>query len=356
MRFEDEQYVRLYKRDTTTWLMLPWQGRAILGLILRKVDRAGILDLGEDGLEALAAHIQVPLDVVEPGMAAILKRGILLLRDDGVLVWPKFIDGQEAKQSDKARQKAARDRARDLASAAQRGVTVRDESVTVRDADDTGRDDTVTGGHAPSHDVTLSCAVLSCDQQIPPTPKGAVEPSQPPVVSEPRRDRFAESYWRATYERTVCETLGRSWGFPDKQIGALSKIVGVHCSDKSNADAWLAESVHKFVRAVRPNSQMWSAFGPDGMLRWLNAECPIILAPARPSATGAFGGPPKRERPRPERVLLDADPPDPKPTASRATLARGAVSTPGTEPISNPGAKPPQHATQAIGRVTGGGA
>ncbi len=123
MRFEDEQYIRLYRRDTTTWLMLNWQGRCILPLIFRKLDRAGLLDLGDDGFEALAAHIQVPLEVVEEGMASILRRKALVLREDGLLMSPRFIEAQEAKQSDKARQKAARDRARDLASAAGRGVS-----------------------------------------------------------------------------------------------------------------------------------------------------------------------------------------------------------------------------------------
>ncbi len=170
MRFEDEQYVRLYKRDTTTWKMIPWQSRCLLPLILRKLDRAGILDLGEDGLEALAVHIEVPLAFVLEAMPALLGRGVLVLREDGLLVWPKFIEGQEAKQSDKARQKSARDRARDLASAVERGVPVetdtvtpRDSTVTPRDANTTPRDATVTRGHTVSQSVTLSSAQLSSE-------------------------------------------------------------------------------------------------------------------------------------------------------------------------------------------------
>lgn len=208
MRFEDEQYIRLYKRDTTTWLMLNWQGRCILPLIFRKLDRAGLLDLGEDGYDALAAHIQVPIEVVEEGMKSILKRKALALQENGLLVAPRFIEAQEAKQSDKARQKASRDRARDLASAAERGVTIRDAAVTdcdrdslpvpessrttapeapssapipdspaskstvtpcdsddtERDATVTPRDDTVTRGHTTSQGVTLSSAQLSSAQ------------------------------------------------------------------------------------------------------------------------------------------------------------------------------------------------
>lgn len=208
MRFEDEQYVRLYKRDTTTWKMMPWQSRCILPLILRKLDRAGILDLGDDGLEALAVHIEVPIEVVLEGMPAILRRGVLVLREDGLLVWPKFIDGQEAKQSDKARQKSARDRARDLASAADRGVdavTICDATVTPRDANDTPRDGTVTRGHTVSQSVTLSSADLSSaqlsqDPICPTSPDGDGSDKPESKPRDPRPDDVW-SHYVATMKR-----------------------------------------------------------------------------------------------------------------------------------------------------------
>ena len=43
----NERYeVRLYTRDTPNWTVAPWEARAVLPLILRKLDRKGILDLG----------------------------------------------------------------------------------------------------------------------------------------------------------------------------------------------------------------------------------------------------------------------------------------------------------------------
>lgn len=137
MRFEDELYVRLYKRDTTTWKMLPWQARCILPLILRKVDRAGVLELGDDGLEALAIHIDVPMEIVEAGVPALIKRNVLVLGDDGRLEWPRYREGQTAKYSDKARQRAQRERRR--------------VDVTPRDADSTPGD----GGVTPRDEVSL---------------------------------------------------------------------------------------------------------------------------------------------------------------------------------------------------------
>ena len=57
MRWDDERYVRLYTRDTTDWLALSWQAQGLFVLILRKVNRAGVIDLGRAGKRGLAAHV-----------------------------------------------------------------------------------------------------------------------------------------------------------------------------------------------------------------------------------------------------------------------------------------------------------
>ncbi len=49
MRWEDEKYVRFYTRDTTDWLNLSWQAQGLMGLIMRKCDRAGILGMTREG-------------------------------------------------------------------------------------------------------------------------------------------------------------------------------------------------------------------------------------------------------------------------------------------------------------------
>ncbi len=269
MRFEDEQYVRFYKRDTTSWLMLPWQARCVLPLILKACDRAGIIDLGNDGWEGLAVTIKVPVDFVEAAMPEILKRKILVLRNDGILVWPKFIEGQEAKQSDKARQKAARDRARDLAMAHARGVEVPQhdppsstDSVTHRDGTVTPRDTSSRAPGVPDGTVTLSCAVISCDQQrqtqiaapppaaapvyVPSLPESTPEPSPPsapkseaaplllqpgpPTASTPERDVF--EHWVAGWRKVVRGT--RPPVLDDKRRGKIRarRITGVSVQEQ----------------------------------------------------------------------------------------------------------------------------
>jgi hypothetical protein len=156
MRWEDERYVRAYTRDTPNWILSPWQAKAIFFPVLRKLDRAGLFPLGEYGLEGLAAAIMFPLEVVEAGMVWWLGPKVRTFEiHDGVLVMPKFIEAQEAAQSDAARKRAERDRARAR-------VTKRDStSQTVTESTQN-----VTESHEPSHAVTdghdLSlCAVPS---------------------------------------------------------------------------------------------------------------------------------------------------------------------------------------------------
>ena len=169
MNFEDERYVRVYTRDTTAWLMMPWQSRAILPLIFRKLDRAGLMELGEDGVEGLAVTISMPLEVVEAGLPELLRRGTLALHEGGLLGSPNFVAAQETSQSEKARAQAYRERTRDLKRAEMAGITVRDASVTVRD--DAQRNVT-----DPSHVVTPRHTSSLC--AVPPVP------SVPPIPNQ----------------------------------------------------------------------------------------------------------------------------------------------------------------------------
>jgi len=43
MDWSNERYVRVYTRDTAEYLALCWQAKALLSLLLRKCDRAGVV-------------------------------------------------------------------------------------------------------------------------------------------------------------------------------------------------------------------------------------------------------------------------------------------------------------------------
>lgn len=158
MDFSDERYVRVYIRDTATWNLLEWEGQTVFVLLMRKFDRVGLLDIS-DGLtaaEAIQAVIKVPAPVVDVGLAKLLKYQVLVV-DQKRIMSPKFLEAQEARQSDAARQRDSRARKRDLARAELMGVTIRDT------------DEPTTGIHRVS-DVTKR------DSSSPP-------PAPPPIES-----------------------------------------------------------------------------------------------------------------------------------------------------------------------------
>lgn len=175
MHWPDERYVRIYTRDTPELVVLDWQARLTLWELLRKVDRAGIIDLGGHGATGLAALLRVPVAVAELSLDAWLAAGIVE-QHGSTLVLRNFIEAQEAASSDKQRARTHRERKR--AHARRELVTNRDESarpdheaadepdptppptrrrrakrdeaVTERDATVTGHDATVTTGHSAS--------------------------------------------------------------------------------------------------------------------------------------------------------------------------------------------------------------
>lgn len=166
MDWANEKYVRLFVRDTITWKLLSWQSRALLPLILRKLDRSGVLDIGEYGEDGIAIAIDVPVDFVRAGMPDLLKHRVFTMAD-GRLVMPKYIPAQETRQSDKQRQRDSRERRA-------RGEEQSEQA-----------EQPVTGGDTSSPDVT------SCHQESPtvtPTPiRSEPSPSQN-SPSAPARD------------------------------------------------------------------------------------------------------------------------------------------------------------------------
>jgi hypothetical protein len=135
MRWEDERYVRLYTRDTVDWLALSFEAQSLLALILRKLDRAGLLVLGKHGKRAVAVAIghAARWEIIAPALEELLTDGCVRIEGD-TLVMPNFLEAQEAAMSDRQRKAEQRARARDLAGAgrdiASRNVTKSPEPVT----------------------------------------------------------------------------------------------------------------------------------------------------------------------------------------------------------------------------------
>lgn len=105
MDWPNERYVRLYIRDTLTWSMWPWESRALFALLLRKLDRAGVLDIGKhDPVKALAVVVDMPPDIVRAGLEPLVASGTVEVNPPHV-VMPGFMEAQEARASGAQRQR-----------------------------------------------------------------------------------------------------------------------------------------------------------------------------------------------------------------------------------------------------------
>ncbi len=147
MDWQNERWVKLYTRDSADWLALSWQAQGLFCLILRKVNRAGVIDLGRHAAKGLAAHFGGPAAwaSIKPHLDELVEDGCVVI-DGTSLVVPRFVEAQEATQSAIARKRTERERERD-------GVTKRDPaSRNVTKSHEKSHD--VTDGHAMSRDVT----------------------------------------------------------------------------------------------------------------------------------------------------------------------------------------------------------
>lgn len=173
MDFANEEYRRLYVRDTITWKRLGWEGQCVLVQILRKMDRAGVLDLG--GLppaDAVALAVGTEISNIETGLGRILHLEVLKHAGD-TLVWPKFVEAQTVSKTDKQRQRESRDRRRSTSLDEPVAVTKRDDSESQNVTDCHGSSQSVTRGHSQSQAVTLSLAEHSEAEQSERKPRDA---------------------------------------------------------------------------------------------------------------------------------------------------------------------------------------
>lgn len=110
MNYADERYVRLFTRDTATWKSWSWDARCLLMAMLRKVDRAGVIDTGKmEKVQAISLICECPKEVVARGLPELVAAETVMLSATSVLM-PKFIEAQEARQSDVARQRESREK------------------------------------------------------------------------------------------------------------------------------------------------------------------------------------------------------------------------------------------------------
>ena len=230
MRWEDERYVRLYTRDTTDWLLWPWQSRAVFPLLMRKADRAGMLQLGKHGLRGLAPLLALPPEVIEPGVAGLLEDGCLVLNGE-TLVLRNFVEAQEATASNAKRCRDHRAKLRDEAL-----------SDTKRVASDTKHVATDTPRHAATRADTPSRAVPCL--AVPCLETTCGQPSaDPPAVNGPtkaKKEKPTDPRHQPLVERLTATFLavrGTKYGFGGvKDAAAVTSLLKLSDGNADEVD------------------------------------------------------------------------------------------------------------------------
>lgn len=255
---------------------------------------------------------------------------------------------------------ASIEQSRDDTAACNGGESATDTVSVTASIEDQSSETPVTrarGRASPSLSVSLS----GISPEIPTGQiRGAAEAaaSPPPPPSRPGErpvfSRAEEPYWRQAYEETVVEVLGTTWGFPDKQISGLRKAVETHCRNRAQTDGWIRDHVAAFVRAVRPKASVYSGFGPDGFLRWLNAGLPIEQdRPSGPISKGPRPAPPVEEL-QPPSWPADRRPPRPPGRPAGALAATGSTLRASEARSAPPGANAAESPAAAAGTASGG--
>lgn len=286
MRWEDERYVRLYTRDTIEWDMLPWQSRALFPLLLRKVDRSGIIELGKHGTKGLARMIDIPLEVAEEGLAGLRDDGCVVLSGTQLVV-KNFIEAQEATASDAARAKIYRERKRTEAlEGTSRNVTEPSQNVTQPSR-------VVTDRHATTESSLLA------------VPNQPNQPNQtvPESDARARVDDFQQpdDSPYSTRERAV--VLMRAWvtaGLPEngnaQEMAQLAKAIDTSASMAADAnrsfpsDGEILTQMHALMQALKASGKT-PYYQPSRMIKYL----PNAIESAREAGNGqARASPPTR--------------------------------------------------------------
>jgi hypothetical protein len=207
MDWSNERFVRFFTRDTVTWKRWSWEAKAVWGLVLRKLDRSGVIDTGaHDKPDALALIIEVPCEVARRVVPEYLASGSLVESDNGYCA-PRFQEAQETPISDKQRQ--AESRANRRAANLRNGEDVR---------------------HAVSHDVTGRHAVsqpVTPDQTRPDQTSLKIAPMKP---AHPRKSAEKPTDPRhavvvADFDRAFRTLKGRNYPYAKADFRRITDLL-----------------------------------------------------------------------------------------------------------------------------------
>ena len=232
MDWSNERYVRIYTRDTLTWKILKWEGQTVLMHLSRRLDRAGVVDIGEvSPVDAVVALTDLPFELVEVGLKRCLEREVFVLDGDRILM-PNYIEAQEAEASNAERQRryrALRKALRGNESNASGNKSLRDSNETLPDRNE--RNGGSNGSNGSSNSVP---SVPSVPKDICPPPWEDESRSVGPKIVEgikvatnvkrkPRpEERALWEFWRKTMSKSDAHVLD------NKRLLAMARSLANH--------------------------------------------------------------------------------------------------------------------------------
>jgi hypothetical protein len=218
MNWSDERYVRLYTRDSTDWSMLSFEAQGLLCLLLRKADRSGVIPVSEKhGLRSVFVMLGhgSRWKALLPSLEELIEDGVIMHGPKG-LVFPNYIEAQEAQASPALKQKMYRDRvARQQEALGNATVTEGNDGVTSGNASVENGPDSVSGvvdpvSGAPDplpqpclpKPASLAGSLLSGKPDTS-TPALAldVEPMQAPETGVERDVTEVLTYWQEVFSK-----------------------------------------------------------------------------------------------------------------------------------------------------------
>lgn len=221
MDWSNEDYVRVYTRDTADDLELSWQAMALFHAMLRKFDRSGLIAV-RNGWSSVARIVRIPEDVVVAAGRELEADGRVRRTKHGMFA-PNFTEAQTARKSDKARQKESRDRRRsEAAEAAETAEPDQVAQTQLQPLDTPEACHTESHvGHDVSHGVTLCSALPPAADPLLRVAEREVAPALPysPRAKRKRRCRIPDDWG----PREVEQLQAKAAGFEPAAIAAAFK-------------------------------------------------------------------------------------------------------------------------------------
>lgn len=244
MDFLNERYVRVYTRNTTTWLRLGWDAQCVLMQLLRVADRAGVIDIGDmQPWEAATVHCGAPEDVAKRGTARCLELGCVV-HDGDRLVFPRFLEAQECAMTDAQRARESRARRAAVDRELSRNVTAPSQNVTAPTQNVSPASHAVTVSHTPSQPVTDGHSFRAF-RAVPSEPSDQDQDRARALVVNAGDQDPPETDLRRGSD-FMLQATGLSWQLCDKElalIGAKSEASRARALAGFRADPWAQANI-----------------------------------------------------------------------------------------------------------------